>query len=85
MKNIYFVGYSDYIAADSQKQALKTWSKLNGESLDDYPDLEIELIKRDEIIKVWADTSEQDEIIAKPAEEWAAEANHPEMICSLNW
>ena len=85
MKNIYFVGCSDYIAADDEEQACKVWAEVSDESLDDYPDLAIELVKRSEVIKVWIDVYNQDELITKSAGAWAAGADHPKIICSLNW
>ena len=85
MKNLYFIGCSDYVAADDENQACEMWSKITGESLGDYPNLEVELVERDEVIKVLTDGDEDADAIVKTAREWATETKHPEIVCSLNW
>ena len=84
MKNLYLIGCSDYIAADDEKEACETWCHFSGESLMDYPDLEVELVDEEDVVKVWTD-EDQLEMIVKTAGEWAAGADQPEIICSLNW
>ena len=48
MKHLYSIDYTDTVAANSTEQAIEIWTETIGESIDDYPDVDIQQIPANE-------------------------------------
>jgi len=85
MKYLYLLNYTDTVAADSEEQAIETWENIIGESITDYPDMDIQQIEPNKWVSIWFDAYCQNTLVSKMASRWAREAECPDILCSTEF
>ena len=83
MKHLYLLDYVDTVAADNEEQALDAWAHITGESVADYPNMDIHQVPNNEWVTIWIDDSNGR--VSRMASRWARETKQAGIVCSTEW
>jgi hypothetical protein len=85
MKYLYSFDFTDTVSANSENQAIKAWEQITGESIDDYPNMDVRKIPCTEWVTLWNDIYCKDFRVSKMASKWARETERPKLVCSTEY